>query len=517
MKKLGDFLKKNWLLILIIVVAVFFRFYKLGTIPPGLHPDEAANGQDIIRMIDNHDFRVAYDTNGPREALFFYLQGIFVWIGTLTKWAWLYYTPLSLRIAPAIIGVLTVGAIYFLGKELFNKNVGLFAAATLAVSSWHVQFSRNGFRAILVPLVLILLFYHFVRAYRHGKLKDFALTGMWIAIGFYTYFAFRMVAIALVALLIYILIKDRKFLSKNLKNIGWMIGAFLITLLPMIFHFIQVPADILGRASTSIFNSELNGGSPFKTLGSNIYKTAAMLNFKGDANWRHNVANLPMLDPLTGILMWFGVAITLKNFKKFEHYLLAFWFMALCLPEILTAEGIPHALRLVGIIPVVYLWIALGLNWITEKIKFKHALVVGTIVLMLFSGMYTYWKYFVKFPVAREAGEAYAEDMVNIAKDINLAPVGRRNILIVGEYGTKTIDFITHSTRHTYERYEVYQLANLNLSNAENAKIFVQKDWVGEVTKAFNDRGINYIFEPVHSKINGQIIYYAYPYGGENK
>lgn len=519
MKKIRGFIKNNWLLILILVVAVFFRFYKLGTIPPGLHPDEAANGQDIIRMIDNHDFRIAYETNGPREALFFYLQGIFVFIGKLTKWAWLYYTPLALRIAPAIVGVVTVGAAYLLGKELFNKNVGLFTAAALAVSSWHVQFSRNGFRAIMVPLVLTFLFYHFIRAYRNGKLMDYIMTGVWIALGFYTYFAFRMVFFALVAILVYIVIKDKNFLKKNAKNILWMFGAFFVAMIPMILHFIHVPADLVGRASTSIFNPELNGGSPLRTLWDNIVKTAGMFNLAGDANWRHNVASLPMLDPLTGILMWLGVVLTLKNIKRFEPYLLAFWFAALTLPEILTAEGIPHALRLVGTIPVVYLWIALGLNWITDKIKFKQTLAVGTIVLMLFSGGYTYWKYFVKFPVAKEAGEAYAEDMVNIAKDINQAPAERRNILIVGEYGTKTIDFITHSTRHTYERYEVYDLLSLNLNSGEYAKIFVQKDWVDEAANILSQRGLNYFFEPVESEINGQILYYAYPYiktGGRN-
>ena len=61
----------------ILLLAVFFRFWQLNHLPPGLHPDEAANGLDIFRMRDHHDFRVLYNTNGPREALFFYLQAIF--------------------------------------------------------------------------------------------------------------------------------------------------------------------------------------------------------------------------------------------------------------------------------------------------------------------------------------------------------------------------------------------------------------------------------------------------------
>ena len=68
-----------WLLFgLIVALAIFFRFYKLNVLPPGLHPDEAANGLDIFRILENKDYRIIYNTNGPREALFFYLQAIFV-------------------------------------------------------------------------------------------------------------------------------------------------------------------------------------------------------------------------------------------------------------------------------------------------------------------------------------------------------------------------------------------------------------------------------------------------------
>jgi predicted membrane-bound mannosyltransferase len=100
--------KINYLLVLNLFLATVLRFYKLGSLPPGLHPDEAANGLDIISIFEKGKLAVVYGTNGPREALFFYFQAIFVYIGKVTHWTALNFTPLSLRIAPAIIGVLTV-------------------------------------------------------------------------------------------------------------------------------------------------------------------------------------------------------------------------------------------------------------------------------------------------------------------------------------------------------------------------------------------------------------------------
>jgi len=496
-------------MVTILAVATFLRFYKLASLPPGLHPDEAANGLDVISMIEKGKFAAIYDTNGPREALFLYLQGIFVWIGHTFHIASLNYTPLALRIAPAIIGVVTVWAIYLLGKELYNRNVGLITAAALAVSAWHIQFSRNGFRAIMAPLALALLFYFFIKAYKEGKLKYYIATGVTFALGFYTYLSFRMAPLVLIALLIFILVKDKKFLTKNVKNISWMAGAFLVVMIPMFIHFYHVPGDMLGRSSTSIFNKELNGGDPAKTFLVGIGKTALMFNVHGDENYRHNLGGTPMLDPIVGILFWIGVVITLTRLGKIEYFLLLMWVGALSLPEILTAEGIPHALRIVGIIPVVFLCIGIALDWLMEKAKIQKYASLVIVALLLISGGFGYYKYFVTFPSLGETGEAYAEDMVQIANDINTAPAGRKNILIVGEYGTKTVEFITNSTKNNWKQYEARD-ANRVVIPAQDSKVFVSKNWIGEAKEKFSANGYNVTFTPVLSKIDGRVIYYEY-------
>lgn len=490
-------------------IAAFLRFYKLGSLPPGLHPDEAANGLDIISMFDAHKFQAIYDTNGPREALFFYLQAIPVFIGKVTGWAFLNFTPLSLRVAPAFIGVLTVYGIYLLGKEFFNKNVGLFASLALAVSAWHIHFSRNGFRAIMAPLALVFFFYFFIRAYKSGRLKYYVATGVTLALGFYTYLSFRMLPLALIAILVYILATNRKFFKKNLYNLTYFIIVFLITLIPLFIHFARVPADIAGRSSTSIFNTETNGGSASGALADNIVKTATMFNLKGDQNFRHNVNGMPMLDIFVGILMWAGIVVSAINLRKIENFILFAWFGALSLPELLTSEGIPHALRIVGVIPVVFLWSAIGLEWLLEKIKVKKVLYAGLALILVVSGTLGFYKYFVLFPSLSESREAYAENMVEVARDIKKQPVNTKIILIMGEYGTKTVDYIIYPTGKTYERYEVYTIKNLKLPK-EKYKIYVEREWKDDAVKELQKIGFDKGFTAIPSKDDKRIIYYEY-------
>ena len=67
------FLKNNYLLILILLLAVFFRFFMITTFPNGLFPDEAANGLDINSIFHGH-LQPFYERGNGREALFFWIS-----------------------------------------------------------------------------------------------------------------------------------------------------------------------------------------------------------------------------------------------------------------------------------------------------------------------------------------------------------------------------------------------------------------------------------------------------------
>ncbi len=58
----------------IILVAIFFRFYQITTMPGGLYPDEAANGLDV-NLMQQGDLQPFYQRGNGREALFFTWNG----------------------------------------------------------------------------------------------------------------------------------------------------------------------------------------------------------------------------------------------------------------------------------------------------------------------------------------------------------------------------------------------------------------------------------------------------------
>ena len=136
------------LLVMVTAVGAALRLWRLSEVPPGLFQDEAFNGLDALRVLDGYH-PLFFPSNAGREPLHIYLQAL--GIGMLGP------TLAALRAASAVVGILTLPAMYWLGRELFGapsewkgRAIGLIAAAAMATSYWHLSFSRLGFRGILL-------------------------------------------------------------------------------------------------------------------------------------------------------------------------------------------------------------------------------------------------------------------------------------------------------------------------------------------------------------------------------
>ncbi|MFB6095719.1 MAG: glycosyltransferase family 2 protein, partial [Halodesulfurarchaeum sp.] len=69
----------------------------------------------------------------------------------------------SVRALSLGISVGTIGAVYLLGRELFDENAGLVAAALIALSSFHVHFARTARMYELLGVLSLLSWFAFLR------------------------------------------------------------------------------------------------------------------------------------------------------------------------------------------------------------------------------------------------------------------------------------------------------------------------------------------------------------------
>lgn len=438
--------KEKWILILILVVAFAFRFWDIQLIPPGLYPDEAINGNNALIALETGDYKIFYPENNGREGLFINIQALFLKLFGAEPWV--------LRTVSAGFGLLTVLGLYLLARLLFNWQIASIASFYLAVSFWHVVFSRIGFRAIMVPFLIVWGFYFLWRGLRDFKFKSFALSGLFLGLGFHTYIAFRFVPFIIVLVLPAYWLKIKKdyghekyihLRNEFLRRFALFFLVAFFAALPILYYFWQNPNDFIGRGGQiSIFEAEKPIKEFFKSLGLAL----ASFNFAGDFNWRHNYAGSPLLFWPVGVFFVIGfIKSIFKMFKKLKehshlavlHVLLFSWFFIMLLPSALTREGIPHALRLIGVLPVVMILAAEGTWWFFETLihwyrekdihplespykKEKEArLFVGAALILLLAsiGFVEYDKYFNKWAKRPEVQDAFSADFTRMGKQIN--------------------------------------------------------------------------------------------------
>lgn len=435
-------------LIVILLISFFLRLWQLDSIPPGVYPDEAMNANEAI----SNPGKVFYPENNGREGFFINLIALSFSIFGISIW--------SLKIVPAIIGILTVLGLYLLTKELFSllikqsngqTIIALLSSFFLASSFWHINFSRIGFRAILLPFILVFGFYFLFKGFRLKKLSDFIIAGIFFGLGFHTYISYRLVVLLLFVLLINFLLIYRKegLQKKYLFFVSFFMLFIFIIALPIGIYFLQNPQDFMSRAGPiSIFSQE----SPIKSFLISFASHLGMFNFYGDSNWRHNFSGSPQLLFPIGILFLIGFLYSIKNIissvrtKNYSlfavYFLIIGWFFVMLLPGSLTYEGIPHALRVIGVIPAAYIFAGIGgfllylqIKKIIPNKKFLYTLCFAFLALIAISGFNKYFNKWAKNDNVVEG--AFTKKFVEIGDFLNTLSAKDKKYVIVNEGGVR--------------------------------------------------------------------------------
>ena len=139
----------------ILLAAVFLRFWLLDTAPPGWRDDELINSLVISQHVLDGDLAVYYADASGHEALYHVLNAIM--LGTFGPGV------AGIRWLSAILGVASVFLTFLVGRRLYGPISGLVASATLAVSFWSLMYSRTGIRHILLPVLVLAAYLFFIR------------------------------------------------------------------------------------------------------------------------------------------------------------------------------------------------------------------------------------------------------------------------------------------------------------------------------------------------------------------
>jgi len=481
--------RKSWLL-LIALIALFLRTYRLKELPPGLFADEAMNGNNIMHALRTGAWSVFYPENMGREGLFINIQGLFVKL--LGNKPWVLRTP------SVLFGTLTVIGLYFLTKELFRsgkglkeddaETVSLLAAFFTATSFWHINFSRIGFRAISAPFWIVWALYFLFLGYRSLResasdsptpvycaprtILYFIIGGLTFGTGIHSYIAYRaMPAVILVVFLYYFLIARKDgWVRRFLVALGTYVFFSILAAAPLLYYFAVHPGSFLERASQVAITA--GGGHELRNLARGIVKTLGMFNVMGDLNWRHNFERRPEIFWPVGICFIVGVALTIRYLlmaaggekaadvksasitpavssflsrifseNKLPYATIISLSAMAALPVVISKEGLPHALRSVLLIPPAFMFAGFGafkIYQFTQELfsrfmspascRLSRLAFLAILALLCVEAYTTYFILWGKNP--NVPAEFDAEDVV-LGKEINALPTSPPKYIVV--------------------------------------------------------------------------------------
>lgn len=380
MQRIRRLISSEWFLLLVVtILPAALRLYALDRLPPGLYHDEAYNGLDALNVIRGSR-PIFFEANNGREPLFIYLAA---WsVSCLGR------SPLAIRWVAALLGTLTVPATYGMARELLGRREALWTALVTAITFWHLNLSRVGFRAVSLPLLTALCLWFLARGLHRNRLLDFGLGGVWLGLSFYSYLAARFLPIAFALWILYWLWRRQPI---NWRGLALFFAVALIIASPLLVYAVQHLDSFLERSmQVSIFNPDINQGDFVGTLLRHVGKTLGMFNWRGDFIPRHNLPDRPVFDFAMGLCFLLGLATALRRaFERQEYALLLIYWMVMLIPTIL-AEDAPHFLRAVGILPVLFVFPAIGLKTLWEALRARTAKQIASLAVVLLLGWSLY-------------------------------------------------------------------------------------------------------------------------------
>jgi len=435
-------LRTNWVTIAllgILLLAFFLRVYRIDSIPSDPESDHVEASKDVWDILQGQ-YRIFFPRNTGREPTQFYLTAL---LSKVLGYGWL-----TLRLTMALVGVFNVMTMYFLGKELLDRRLGLIAAFFVAISYWHVILSRIGLRIVLAPLWTAALLYALLRALRTRRRNDYLLAGACLGAGLFGYYAFRMVPVLVIVFCLVKLLIDRgpgfRF-GQFAFNVTLLVLTSALVFLPMLRYMYDDPKTYWYRALTRTTSLEVSTQSDsVKVFADNVKRTLLMFNYEGDDAWPESVPTRPALDYVSGGLFVLGAAyvlyLLLAKRNPLAVYLIWAMFILLlpCTLSIAFPNEVPSNLRASAVIPVVLLLVSLPVYLVARQVVQAFRGGMGILLVVVLGGLMlwqatklNYQTYFTDYREHYRRSAWNATDMAQVIDSFATLYGGRQNAYLI--------------------------------------------------------------------------------------
>jgi hypothetical protein len=300
------------LLLAAAALAIFFRAYRLGQVPPEMTSDHAEKLLDVWDVLHGQT-HIFFPRNTGREFIQFYLTAT---VATLFNTG---FSFISLKIGTLIFGLLTLPFVYLLGKELGNREIGFWAAIFTGIAYWPNVITRMALRFTFYPAFVAPTLYFLVRGLRRNKRNDFIISGLFLGLGLHGYTPIRILPFVVVAaVLIYLVHRQSRGVRKDaVLHLGVLSVTSLFIFLPLLRYAQENPEIFDYRALTRLGTLERPlPGPPLQILVQNVWNGLLMFNWDNGEVWVSSIPHRPALGIVSGALFILGVVLVAVRYYR---------------------------------------------------------------------------------------------------------------------------------------------------------------------------------------------------------
>ncbi len=384
------------ILFAIVLLAAGLRLWQLGHVPPSPDWDEVALGYDAYSII--HTGRDEYGKFLPvvlrsfddyKPALYAYLIIPSVLLFGLDLFA--------VRLPSAVFGVISVIAVFYLIRELFERykyrdHLALLTSFLLAISPWSIQFSRVGFEANVGDALNILAALFFLKGLK--KPWILFLSAFFAGASIYVYQSEKVFTPLLVLALV--VIYRKKLFSVSWIKLLEVVIFGLLVVMPMVLYITTNKRALLRVKGTIVFSQEtvllqndiqkLVRDKKNNDLIGKIFDNRRIVYVKTvlggylvhyDPNWlfitgdnsRHHAPNMGILYIFEFPFILIGIYMLIfGEFDRKTKVAIFAWFLLAPVPASVTT-GVPHAVRTLNFLPTWQIFSAIGIITAFQKIS----------------------------------------------------------------------------------------------------------------------------------------------------
>lgn len=398
------------LVIVILVLALTARLPFLNDIPQNVHVDEAAVGTSA-RAVLHGDVKNVFSTGWAAIPNMSYaISAFFMFIFGDNLY--------GLRMASVIQGVISILLFYLIIRRLFSARVAIISSSLLAVSQFHIHFSRIGTDYLQSSFAGLLLFYFLLSGIEKQRALYFLFAGFAAALCFEVYYASRIIPVVAGLYLGHCIIMERGFLKRNWKGILSIALGAIIFIAPLLLFYSHYPDAFMQRTKQVViftpeavkyFSQKYNVDGLSGVLQVHIKRSVLAFNLYGETSTQYSRLG-PLLDFWTSALFVLGLAVSTFRIKNSRYFLLAstFWVILFgC--GVITDEAL-FSPRVIGLVPWLFVFPAIivdagwrGFNFLYEK-PGSYVFAVLAIIFISLAAYSNYQDYFANPAQSLQSG-----------------------------------------------------------------------------------------------------------------